>query len=284
VWHTIEAYNSLASCNTSYRLLEQVTILQDAVEESYGDTFSYILRAQGKCTGCNEGDVMLPLTLEGDRRRLEERQGRYSTKQKGSLRKVEAEDCICEAPLKDTFLSQYQEAYQETTSSNTTTSLAKFEIVDVTELDLQVDCDPSTKFASTVLLRFRVPQEEDALTQDQREELKELFLESCNAVNILNADLCDPHAQELDFIKEITYIDPSSFPLLYPIDTSNEVVSLFEDRATIYLMMYVAGHCHDCDDKTNLFDKESSPSRRNAKLRRLEEENHVCLCPFDVPS
>jgi hypothetical protein len=134
------------------------------------------------------------------------------------------------------------------------------------------------------LLRFRVPQEEDALTQDQREELKELFLESCNAVNILNADLCDPHAQELDFIKEITYIDPSSFPLFYPIDTSNEVVSLFEDPATIYLMMYVAGHCHDCDDKTNLFDKESSPSRRNAKLRRLEEENHVCLCPFDVPS
>jgi hypothetical protein len=70
--------------------------------------------------------------FRSDKRRLDERQGRYSTKQKGSLRKVEAEeDCICEAPLKDTFLSQYQEAYQETT-----TSLAKFEIVDVTELDL----------------------------------------------------------------------------------------------------------------------------------------------------
>jgi hypothetical protein len=108
------------------------------------------------------------------------------------------------------------------------------------------------------LLRFRVPQEEDALTQDQRKELKELFLESYNAVNILNADLCDPHARELDFIKEITDIDPSSFPsLFYPINTSNEVVPLFEDPATIYLMMYVAGHCHDCDDKTNLFDKES---------------------------
>ena len=57
----IEAYNSLPSCNASYRLLEQVTILQDAVDDSYGDTFSYILRAQGKCTGCNEGDIMLYL-------------------------------------------------------------------------------------------------------------------------------------------------------------------------------------------------------------------------------
>ena len=79
----MEAYNSLASCDdASYRMIDQVSILQDAGDDiSYGDTFSYLLRAQGKCRGSS---------LRGDRRSLEERQdislNDFSTKHKGSLR------------------------------------------------------------------------------------------------------------------------------------------------------------------------------------------------------
>ena len=49
----MEAYNSMASCDdaSAYRMLDQVSILQDTADDiSYGDTFSYLLRAQGICS------------------------------------------------------------------------------------------------------------------------------------------------------------------------------------------------------------------------------------------
>jgi hypothetical protein len=284
----INAYNGASSCNSSYRVLDSVAVIQDAVN-SYGDSdqsdiagtateqeFPYLFRAQGRCTGCSASSSML-ISAGGARRSLslqDSPEKDYSKTNEGSLRKTqETGGCTCEAPLKSVFLSELRED-QETFNIQ-----GIHDILDVTELDFRPDCEPAeaTKFASTVLLTFKV---DGILTSEEEESLKELFIESYYSANALNADICDPHFRQVMAV--IGYPDIS--------DESNLAVQHPFGDSYVSMIFYVAGECQDCDSRSALFDKDGSNNLRRllGAFRRVQdattEEDMACLCPLDVPS
>jgi hypothetical protein len=199
-----DAYNAIALCDSSFRVFDDVTLVQDAIG-SYGDTgsenvagavgqqeVSYVFHVVGRCKGCNEMSPLLNTQADNRGRDLELNLQERTVEQ-GGLRKAQAEDaqesesCACEAPSKSSFLTLYQANYQASVLEGASTSALR-DIKDVLELELQADCEPSTftKFASTVLLKFQTA-EDDFLSKEVLSHLEELFLESYNAANGLNA-------------------------------------------------------------------------------------------------
>jgi hypothetical protein len=121
------------------------------------------------------------------------------------------------------------------------------DVKNVSELEFQANCEPSTftKFASTVLLKFQT--REDLFSEERLSRLEELFLESYNAANSLKADRCDPHfRQVMTAIAIPDLIEEANLPL-YQFDNSY-----------VYVMLQISGKCIDCDSNIKLFDKGSS--------------------------
>jgi hypothetical protein len=172
-----DAYNDIAAGDSSFRVLDSVTLLQDSIG-NYGDTgsenvagaaageqeVSYLFHVVGRCKGCNEMSPLLNPQADTEGRDLELNLEERTVGQ-GGLRKAQGEDaqdlesCAYEAPSKASFLTQYQAKHQASVSERASTSALR-DIKDVLELEFQADWEPSTftKFASTVLLKFQTAE------------------------------------------------------------------------------------------------------------------------------
>ena len=262
------AYQQAFSCDDalnsrSYRILDSVTILPDAIQSytnnnnnnnSMNDvmitsdepqTFSYLLQISGRsCSSCQQTHTGTPndVTTHQDLDLFHPDPNPIVLPPTTTTPTIPS-SCSCVLPTQQDFLTLYKQAF-DTLIQQPPLLTDVTDILNVTQLDFQDACDPTNvqPFQSQVLLTLSVPVSGQYTPQDMA-ILEALFVESYNQANILNKDVCDEN------LRNITSVVISSI--------GSDVVSVpvKESVASVGMSMLVtvSGTCQGCN---SLFDKQ----------------------------
>jgi hypothetical protein len=272
------AYNDIASCDSSFRVLDKVTLVQETIA-SYGDTgsehvagavgeqeVSYLFHVVGRCKGCNKMSALLKPQAATRGRELELNLQERTVGQ-GGLRKAQVEDaqesesCACEAPSKSSFLTFYQTSFSEGASTS-----ALRDIKDVSEVD---GLDPLlcsgdiVSFSETLIVELEIC--DMAVIDQDIGFIEESFVSTYNA---LVKEYCDPYFRFLETARVVEQ-------------------GALTPAGNLPVELEVTGKCSGCDpDKASIYDfptVATASSRMLMAMRAspptmLEELNSKCYC------
>ena len=233
-------------------------------------------RVHGRCRGCMSNSTLFDDDKKFVRRDLVDRN------QRRTLQLSSEDQCFCPinadlgAPTSAIFTAKFE---RNVKSMNHTEPLHFVDnILEVVELE-EVECTSQLSyFESYIVLEFF--GDFDNATADQLAVLKQAFLESYNAANVLDTATCDLQFRVVNEV-DININGTASRRLLANPSGQNSTSTQFNFRFTM------RGTCRGCEMGANLFQnsdrrKLSSPSKNTLPRFLQNVSKDDCLCPVNA--